>query len=153
MGRLTNHFNYCTFISCPFYNEELAKENKCQYFDLNTERCHEKAVYEKLAHYEDLEEQSLLVRLPFAIGSMLYVAGTKCLANEEPFEDWCDTHDCEECILDKTHTVFETKATAYMIYVIMTKTDKNWIFGKTVFLTKAEAEKALAEMGVMEWEN
>lgn len=57
MGRLTKEFTsceYCEDVDCTGY------KNSCMH----------RKVYEKLAHYEDLEEQGRLIELP-------------CLPNEE----------------------------------------------------------------------
>lgn len=60
MGRLTSHFDYCELFSCPQRNPELAKVNQCNFFNTTSrDKCHEKAVYDKLREYEDLEEQVL----------------------------------------------------------------------------------------------
>lgn len=70
----------------------------------------------KLAEYEDLEEQGLLVRLPCKVGTeVYYILG---IPNKTP------------CAIDKC--VFKLS-------------DINKI-GKTVFLTHEEAEKKLEEM-------
>ena len=70
----------------------------------------------KLAVYEDLEEQGLLVRLPCKVGTeVYYILG---IPNKTP------------CVIDKC--VFE-----------LSDIDK---IGKTVFLTREEAEKKLEEM-------
>lgn len=70
----------------------------------------------KLAAYEDLEEQGLLVRLPCKVGTeVYYILG---IPNKTP------------CAIDKC--VFELS-------------DINKI-GKTLFLTHEEAEKKLEEM-------
>lgn len=100
----------------------------------------------ELKSYKDLEEQGLLLKLPCKVGDTVYIVGTKCLADEEPFEDWCDKHECEECILDKTYTVFERYVSSHLLYTIVAEIDQNFIWGETVFPTLAEAEKALAEM-------
>lgn len=100
-------------------------------------------VYFKLKEYEDLEEQDLLLKLPCKVGTDLYVVGTRCLADEEPNEEWCTAHDCDKCVYDNTYTVFKTVATKYILFMLVAETDENYILDKTVFLTKEEAEEAL----------
>ena len=84
-------------------------------------RCEFKDVLRKLADYEDSEEQGLLLRLPCKVGDTVYQIHTlpkssrKVLAQVE-----ADAFFITLCVLEKR-------------------------FGKTVFLTKEEAEKALAE--------
>ena len=102
-------------------------------------------LYKHLAEYEDLEEQGLLLELPCKVGDAVYVVGTRCLAGEEP-EEGCTFLDCEECIYDKTYIVFETKVDSMMMCNFMVCDNTNFIFGKTVFLTKEEAEKALERL-------
>ena len=102
-------------------------------------------LYKHLAEYEDLEEQGLLLKLPCKIGDTVYVVGTRCLAGEEP-EKGCTFLDCEDCIYDKTYIVFETKVDSMMMCNFMVCDNTNFIFGKTVFLTKEEAEKALERL-------
>lgn len=70
----------------------------------------------KLCNYEDLEEQGLLVRLPCKVGTEVYYI--LGIPNKTP------------CAIDKC--VFE-----------LSDIDK---IGKTVFLTREEAEKKLEEM-------
>lgn len=71
---------------------------------------------EKLATYEDLEEQGLLVRLPCKVGAeVYYILG---IPNKTP------------CTIDKC--VFE-----------LSDIDK---IGESLFLTREEAEKKLEEM-------
>ena len=89
----------------------------------------EDGVYEmanKLREYEDLEEQGLLLKLPCKVGYMAY----------HPSSFW--------------NRVFE-----YAVISISVDKENIWIkcgngysfiFGREIFLTKAEAEKALEEM-------
>ena len=79
-------------------------------------------VYFKLKEYEDLEEQGLLLKLPCKVGDTVY------LINEEQ-EDMYDL---------STHYYFIDECK----FIIEMYND----IGISVFLTKAEAEKALAEM-------
>lgn len=118
MERWTNHFEYCDFIDCKYKNAELAKENQCNFFNMTSmDRCLDKHIYEKLREYEDLEEQGLLVKLPCKVGDTIYYI--LGIPNKTP----CVIESCE----------FE-----------LSDIEK---IGKTLFLTKEEAEKALAEMG------
>ena len=83
----------------------------------------------KLKHYEDLEEQGLLLRLPVAEGTNVFCIGS-C-------GEICDDYetDCEVC---GEHKV-----------VFCMNFDRNMVeqFGKTVFLIKEEAEQALKQIG------
>lgn len=75
---------------------------------------------QKLAEYEDLEEQGLMLRLPCKIGDTVY----KIINQRDNYDD----------------TVYQiVSSTIFELSMI----DE---IGKTVFLTKAEAEKKLKEM-------
>ena len=99
---------------------------------------------EKLADYEDAEEKGLLLRLPCKPKSEVFLICsryTRCSFEDVPFEESscigcendCDSH--KEIYIHRNSSV-----------------DVEWIvrnlnkFGKTVFLTKEEAEVKLAEM-------
>lgn len=85
----------------------------------------------RLAEYEDLEEQGLLLRLPCKVGTSVYMVAQDCGGDAL----YCRRGDCEGCP-DLYEFVEENKFEAYMCDDI----------GKTVFLTKAEAEQKLKEM-------
>ena len=121
MERLTNHFDYCEFIECKWRDSELEKVDKCKFFDATSRnKCHEKSVYEKLRAYEDLEEQGLLLRLPCKVG--------------DTFWELNNQFTKPTIYPRKVHSI------SHCVYVLER-------LGKICFLTKAEAEKALAEMG------
>ena len=88
----------------------------------------------KLAEYEQLEEQGLLLRLPCKIGDTVY----KVLQD-------CD----DECIVDYECMVFDCEHCNYLCsYFIRTTFDIFMLneIGKTIFLTREEAEQALEKM-------
>ena len=85
-------------------------------------------IIERLAEYEDLEEQDLLLRLPCPIGTTVYNT------------TWWD--DVQEKVKVDGKTFYRTvhkhkvsKSTFSLVDI--------YNFGKTVFLTKAEAEQKL----------
>ena len=89
-------------------------------------------IIEKLAEYEDLEEQRLLIQLPVPIGTTVY--------EFEPLNK--TVKECTKRIVIK-YTMYDDSiwfnfADGYM------KDIKD--FGKTVFLTREEAEQKLKEM-------
>lgn len=114
---------------------ERACEPDCEEID---------AVYRKLKDYEDLEEQGRLVILPCKVGDTVYCIFnryTKCTFSNEEFDE-CSCQGCEyECDSKKENYVQDMRA--YSLDWIVTNLKK---FGKTVFLTKSEAEAKLAEM-------
>lgn len=100
--------------------------------------------YFKLKDYEDLEEKGLLLRLPCKVGSTLYRVykkPTKCTAYGEYKDDYA-CQGCEkECDSSYVWAIYKYKAD---IKTIVCLSDE---IGKTVFLTKAEAEDKLKEIG------
>ena len=86
---------------------------------------------EKLADYEDAEEQGLLLRLPCPIGTTVYNT------------IWWDNITEKVKIDGKTfyRTVHKHKVSKSTFSLL-----DIYDFGKTVFLTKAEAEQKLKEM-------
>ena len=137
MERLTNHFSYCECAECKYYDEELAKCNKCKIFITSTGHCHDKKVWEKLRDYEDLEEQGLLLKLPCKIGDTVY--------------QLINSHIYEYKVIGICFDIFQNKwmyEVAYQIGLEWFKTMCDFdVFGKskTVFLTKEEAEAKLKE--------
>lgn len=91
---------------------------------------------EKLAEYEDLEEQGKLLKLPCAVGDTVYVK----------LASYCDSVFAEAEVRDFTHFI----SCGFCIVVTSKSFDKQNIpfseFGKTVFLTREEAEAALKEL-------
>lgn len=99
----------------------------------------------RFAELEDMIEQGLLVKLPCKVGDTVYCVGTKCLSGEYEYE--CDTiNDCYTCHLDKENIVFAKKVELWFLQGLVFNSLEHFKFGKTVFLTKAEAEARLAEL-------
>ena len=88
---------------------------------------------EKLAAYEDLEEQGLLVRLPCKVGDTVYKITRFCSGG---IRDCGYSYECSECPEYKPFIEY----IEFKIPIL-----KN--IGKNVFLTREEAEKELEEMG------
>ena len=89
--------------------------------------------YFKLKDYEDLEEQGVLMRLPCKIGESVYMVVQDCGGDTLD----CRRGDCEGCPYLYSF-VEENSFDSYMCDDI----------GKTVFLTKEEAEAKLMESEV-----
>ena len=91
------------------------------------DNAHSKINYEKLlkklGEYEDLEEQGLLLRLPCKVGTLVYTIAHDCGG---------DTLDCRYLYTFVEENAFDT----YMCDEI----------GKSIFLTKEEAEQALERL-------
>lgn len=121
----------CIFDRESNINDCLGCKEYCDTVDDlggDCDNCAIQKAFDKLAEYEDLEEQGLLLRLPCKIGTEVYSA-----------EKLYDT------IGEKTYKTF---------FVLSEKFNVNMIedFGKTVFLTKEEAEQALKRLECAEWQ-
>ena len=103
----------------------LGASSKCDNCEIMTSVC------EKLGKYEDLEEQGRLVKLPCKIGTKVYDI------------TWWD--NVQEKVVVKGKAYYRTVHKHKITKLPFTYSDID-NFGKTVFLTKAEAEQKLKEM-------
>lgn len=98
----------------------------------------------QLKEYQQLEKQGRLIKLPCKVGDTVYCIFnryTKCTSSNERFDE-CSCQGCEyECDSKKENYVQDMRA--YSLDWIVTNL-KN--FGKTVFLTKSDAEARLKEL-------
>lgn len=143
-------------------------------FHVGFGRFFEGEAVDKLAEYEDLEEQGKLLTLPCKVGDTVYVLaecenipsqldGTLYGANGEPgtatgyycpYEDNCpfDDEDFEDCKKYKSKTaVFEDIVLFIACYeneicVVTEKCAVHSQVGEYIFLTRPAAEQALKEM-------
>ena len=101
-----------------------------------------KNMIKKLATYEDLEEQGLLVRLP-ADNKEIYIISSRwtvCSECGSRFDEY-SCSGCEyECDSKKEYYVYPTCLSSINVSFYANQ------FGKTIFLTREEAEKKLEEM-------
>ena len=104
---------------------------------------------EALGKYEDAEEQGLLLRLPCKVGDTVWVITS-------PFNVF-EGIEYNENLRDECYESFISSVTFYknsVQYRINAKVTNHFIsayyyeqdFGKTIFLTRAEAEQKLKEM-------
>ena len=132
MERLTK-YKFGNIVSENQEKTGIHCSNFCNNCSQGTGDCkHLKAMIEKLAAYEDAEEQGLLLKLPIPIGTTVY-----------KFEP----------LAKGTERYIKTTITRYEVF-----NDSIWFtfsnglgrniedFGKYVFLTQAEAEQKLKEM-------
>lgn len=163
MKRLTekNDVGSYYFPKCFEKCNGLGASSKCDNCENMTNAC------EKLGAYEDAEEQGLLLQLPFKVGDTVYVDSTIL-----PIEDM----ECYEDIENKIPSYFPGRVVSFrfakrnwMKIAVKTKWLREWIddeagpesdyieceknftfllsmIGKTVFLTREEAEAKLKEM-------
>lgn len=127
MTRLTQkEYDYCSNCSAKY---------DCEHFkDKTFPVCFDKAMHEKLKRYEDLIEQGRIIELPCKVGDTVYCLATPCggceCYNDVMCEDFIER--CRNC-------------TSWEIIECKFSMDLYDEFGKTVFLTREEAEQALEE--------
>lgn len=107
-------------------------------------KCHccyfEHEIIIKLAEYEDLEEQGRLIVLPCRDGDTVYKICSYYICD---YDDDCpEFRKCE----DEYEEPCEYQYKGYCVTETRFRKEMLAVLGKTVFLTKEEAEKALAEM-------
>lgn len=105
----------------------MVKQDNGEYIPAYWDEDNFKAI-KKLADYEDLEEQGLLVRLPCKVGDTVYVK----------LSAYCKTKYAEAQVRDYTHFI----SCGFCVVVTSEKFDKQSIpfseFGKSIFLTREE---------------
>lgn len=146
--------------------DKLCK-NICDDIEYDCSKCELEKALEKLATYEDLEEQGLLVRLPCKVGDIVYVDSTIL-----PIEDM----ECYEDIGNKIPSYFQGRVVSFRFaqrnwvkIAVKAKWLYEWIddetgpesdyieceknfsillstIGKNIFLTCEEVEKKLEEV-------
>ena len=135
MERLTKH-KFGNIVSENQEKTGMHCSNFCNNCSRGTGDCkHLKAMVEKLAAYEDAEEQGLLLKLPCKMGDTVYAIGF----NNKPvvYESVVLS-----ILITEKEIVFNVKVDEFEINSQL----KQSMFGKTVFLTQAEAEQKLKEM-------
>ena len=118
---------------------------------LDCEESRVKSLKKKLKEYRDLEKQGLLLRLPCKVGDTVWVVTS-------PFNVFEGIEYNEKNLCNECYESFISSVTFYknsVQYRISAKVTNHFIgayfneqnFGKTVFLTKAEAEQKLKAGG------
>lgn len=128
MERLTKKSNYGMYYYPECFNDEclgIGTNEKCEVCGFNYEIC------KKLGEYEDLEEQGRLIKLPCKVGDTVYNI------------TWWD--DVQEKVVVKGKTYYRTVRKHKVTKSTFSYFDIDE-FGKTVFLTKSEAEAKLKEL-------
>nr|DAU18583.1 MAG TPA: mHsp60, mHsp10, Mitochondrial, Chaperonin, Complex, Symmetric [Caudoviricetes sp.] len=125
-------------------------ENSCAVYTSYCDACHNSDCHcglvedmiEKLADYEDLEEQGRLIKLPCKVGDTVYVNGVLGCGEAERYR----------VIRVDYHSTLGTGRNEFYIEALLCADPDSSIafydkqFGKTVFLTKSEAEAKLKEL-------
>lgn len=137
LERLTSSGDFC-FIHCVEKQEDLTKiRENCPIFD----KCFTRNMWEKLKEYEDAEECGTLLK-PVVKNEQEVFRINRGARN--PVIPMIVVEICYTSIIVSDEPVFRFKA--------LDKSDggEYWYFseevGKTVFLTKEEAEKVLKEL-------
>ena len=136
MSRLTIR-KYGEIVSNKREKKEIHCSNFCNNCSQGSGNCeYVKDMIEKLAEYEDLEEKGLLVKLPCKIGSTIY--------------QLINSHINEYKVIGICFDIFQNKWMYEVTYEIGLEWFKTMcdfdVFGKTVFLTKEEAEQELKRL-------
>lgn len=144
MERLTERYKD------PIANTVLIKEcgdklckNICDDIEYDCSKCGLEKALEKLADYEDLEEQGLLVRLPDDLNRVLYQINyrwTKCTKYGKR-RNKCEIYSCErECDSREEYYIVEVDLRYIRIGNYYDR------LGKFLFFTREAAKKKLEEM-------
>ena len=104
---------------------------------------------EKLATYEDLEEQGLLVRLPCKVGDTVWVVTSPINVFGYDEYDGDAEYEVYESFLSSVS--YYASGEQFRIYAKVTNSFiaayfRECDFGESIFLTREEAEKKLEEM-------
>ena len=126
MKRLTERVNDGLIMT-----KQDSGDNVSYYWDWDEENF---KVAEKLATYEDLEEQGLLVRLPCKVGDIMFRINK----------------GAKNPVIELTVTQIDITTRSYNLEVIDRECGELMCFksdiGRTIFLTREEAAKKLEEM-------
>lgn len=124
-------------------NEDCPTCSICWDCDIPPRKCvYISDALKKLADYEDLEEQGRLIKLPCKVGDTVYVNGVLGCGEAERYR----------VIRVDYHSTLGTGRNEFYIEALLCADPDSSIafydkqFGKTVFLTKAEAEAKLKEL-------
>ena len=117
MGRITFEGNFCDIAMC--------RENPCPYNGM----CSQRETWERLKKYEDAEKEGHLVMLPCKVGDHVLADGREAIVV------WFFGYKTERYL----HAQFLDNAEYTDIPFCE--------IGKTVFLTRQEAEEAMAQEG------
>lgn len=104
---------------------------------------------EKLAEYEDLEEQGLLVRLPCKVGDTVWVVTSPINVFDYDKYDGDAEYEVYESFLSSVS--YYASGEQFRIYAKVTNSFiaayfRECDFGKSIFFTREEAEKKLEEL-------
>lgn len=133
MERLTDYSDdECTYI-IGVGNKTC--EEFCKYVVDGCKNCYIQQVFKKLADYEDLEEQGLLVRLPCKVGDILF------RINKGARNPIIKMKVSRITIISKSYNIKAIEEDRGEVFF------SDDVIGIKVFTTSEEAEKKLEELG------
>ena len=145
---MKRYTSYNEYLKCYVAdNNQLDDERDgVDYWD-SSESIYVGGAINRLAEYENAEEEGLLLRLPCRPGEVVYVVGTKCLSGLYEIE--CDmrgeSDECP-CHLDNEWIVFKKETDLEFLAQLVMKKNPNFILGESVFTNSDDAFERLAEI-------
>lgn len=127
MERLTERYkdSIANTVLIRECGDKLCKDI-CDDIECDCSKCELEKALEKLADYEDLEEQGLLVRLPCKVGDLVFIIGGENICRRKV----------------KSIKILSTAIEISTSDIIFHKES----FGETVFLTREEAVNKLEKL-------
>lgn len=124
-------------------------EDICDDIECDCSKCELEKALEKLADYEDLEEQGLLVRLPCKVGDTVWVVTSPINVFGYDEYDGDAEYEVYESFLSSVS--YYASGEQFRIYAKVTNSFiaayfRECDFGESIFLTREDAEKKLEEM-------
>ena len=149
MERLTERYkdSIANTVLIKECGDKLCKDI-CDDIECDCSKCELEKALEKLADYEDLEEQGLLVRLPVKIGDDIYKIPSKAnydlnVLNGYKVNNRVYHQKVYSIVFSQSGWLVQCdKDSIYAPNVICVDVE----YGKTWFLTREEAEKKLEEL-------
>ena len=132
MERVTDIDSYCAFVECDLKG--------CK------KDCYDKKIYDKLQAYEDAEEQGLLLRLPAPLDDVeSFEIADKGIWMKIPCRQGDTVYEIDGITWKGHDWKYRSYESAFVKETVF-RFEMLSEIGKTVFLTKEEAEQALARM-------
>lgn len=121
----------------------------CDDIECDCSKCELEKALEKLADYEDLEEQGLLVRLPCKVGDTVWVVTSPINVFGYDEYDGDAEYEVYESFLSSVS--YYASGEQFRIYAKVTNSFiaayfRECDFGESIFLTREDAEKKLEEL-------
>ena len=150
MERLTERYkdSIANTVLIRECGDKLCKDI-CDDVECDCSKCELEKALEKLATYEDLEEQGLLVRLPCKVGDTVWVVTSPINVFDYDKYDGDAEYEVYESFLSSVS--YYASGEQFRIYAKVTNSFiaayfRECDFGKSIFFTREDAEKKLEEM-------